>query len=225
MPATIQGRLNQPGVLDARASQAKAASQAEARQALAASGADAAVWGSVSVMGSQCTVTVNSVDKAGKTWSKTARLEFLTATVQQLTAALGQEAFGVAAVRTPGMTAAGGPAPRGDILVNETGQQQVYLNPQFRYQGAGAADGSRLRSQRLPYSMVDMAVADFNGDGKNEIAVLSDHNLRIYSWQADGKLKLLGETSISRSNVCFSMRAIDLDRDRVRRAAVQVSTF
>lgn len=37
----------------------------------------------------------------------------LTATVQQLTAALGQEAFGVAAVRTPGMTAAGGPrAPR-----------------------------------------------------------------------------------------------------------------
>ena len=225
VPATIQGRLNQPGVLDARASQAKAASQAEARQALAASGADAAVWGSVSVMGSQCTVTVNSVDKAGKTWSKTGQgpVSSLTATVQQLTAALGQEAFGVAAVRTPGMTAAGGPAPRGDILVNETGQQQVYLNPQFRYQGAGAADGSRLRSQRLPYSMVDMAVADFNGDGKNEIAVLSDHNLRIYSWQADGKLKLLGETSISRSNVCFSMRAIDLDRDRA--AELVVSTF
>lgn len=225
VPATIQGRLNQPGVLDARAGQAKAASQAEGppgpcrlrggRGCLGFGERDGQPVHSHGQQRGQGRQDLEQ-DRQGPVSS-------LTATVQQLTAALGQEAFGVAAVRTPGMTAAGGPAPRGDILVNETGQQQVYLNPQFRYQGAGAADGSRLRSQRLPYSMVDMAVADFNGDGKNEIAVLSDHNLRIYSWQADGKLKLLGETSISRSNVCFSMRAIDLDRDRA--AELVVSTF
>lgn len=218
--ATIQGRLDRPGVLEARAGQGKAASQAEAQQALRSSGADNAVWGSVSVMGNDCTVVMNSVDKAGKTWSKTSQapVSELTTSVQKLTSALSQEVFGISsAMRTPGSTAAGstrGATANGDIVTNETGQQQVYLNPQFRYQGAGAEDGSRLRTQRLGYNMVDMAVGDFNGDGKNEIAILSDHDLRIYSWPANGQLRLIGETVVSRSNNNFSMRAIDLNRDR-----------
>ncbi|MGD9574446.1 VCBS repeat-containing protein [uncultured Desulfovibrio sp.] len=218
--ATIQGRLDRPGVLEARAGQNKAASQAEAQQALRSSGADNAIWGSVSVMGNDCTVVMNSVDKAGKTWSKTAQapVSELTTSVQKLTSALSQEVFGISsAMRTPGSTASGSPrgaTANGDIVTNETGQQQVYLNPQFRYQGAGAEDGSRLRTQRLGYNMVDMAVGDFNGDGKNEIAILSDHGLRIYSWPANGQLKLIGETVVSRSNNNFSMRAIDLNRDR-----------
>ena len=218
--ATIQGRLDRPGVLEARAGQNKAASQAEAQQALRSSGADNAIWGSVSVMGNDCTVVMNSVDKAGKTWSKTAQapVSELTTSVQKLTSALSQEVFGISsAMRTPGSTASGSPrgaTANGDIVTNETGQQQVYLNPQFRYQGAGAEDGSRLRTQRLGYNMVDMAVGDFNGDGKNEIAILSDHDLRIYSWPANGQLKLIGETVVSRSNNNFSMRAIDLNRDR-----------
>ncbi|WP_374281693.1 FG-GAP repeat domain-containing protein [Desulfovibrio sp.] len=220
VPATIQGRLDRPGMLEARAGQGKASSQAEAQQALRSSGADNAIWGSVSVMGNDCTVTINSVDKAGKTWSKTAQspVSELTTNVQNLTSAMSTEVFGISgAMRTPGSTASGAPrgaTANGDIVTNETGQQQVYLNPQFRYQGAGAEDGSRLRTQRLPYNMVDMAVGDFNGDGKNEIAILSDHDLRIYTWPANGQLKLLAETVVSRSNNNFSMRAIDLNRDR-----------
>ena len=228
VPATIQGRLDRPGMLEARAGQGKAASQAEAQQALRSSGADNAIWGSVSVMGNDCTVTINSVDKAGKTWSKTAQspVSELTTNVQNLTSALSTEVFGISgAVRTPGSTASGAPrgaTANGDIVTNETGQQQVYLNPQFRYQGAGAEDGSRLRTQRLPYNMVDMAVGDFNGDGKNEVAILSDHDLRIYAWPTNGQLKLLGETVVSRSNNNFSMRAIDLNRDRTM--AIVVAT-
>lgn len=228
VPATIQGRLDRPGMLEARAGQGKAASQAEAQQALRSSGADNAIWGSVSVMGNDCTVTINSVDKAGKTWSKTAQspVSELTTNVQNLTSALSTEVFGISgAVRTPGSTASGAPrgaTANGDIVTNETGQQQVYLNPQFRYQGAGAEDGSRLRTQRLSYNMVDMAVGDFNGDGKNEVAILSDHDLRIYAWPANGQLKLLGETVVSRSNNNFSMRAIDLNRDRTM--AIVVAT-
>ena len=220
VPATIQGRLDRPGMLEARAGQGKASTQAEAQQALRSAGADNAIWGSVNVMGNDCTVTVNSVDKAGKTWSKTAQspVSELTTNVQNLTSAMSKEVFGISgAVRTPGSTASGSPrgaTANGDIVTNETGQQQVYLNPQFRYQGAGAEDGSRLRTQRLAYNMVDMAVGDFNGDGKNEVAILSDHDLRIYSWPANGQLKLLGETVVSRTNNNFSMRAIDLNRDR-----------
>ena len=73
VPATIQGRLNRPGVLDVRSIQGKAASQADAVKAMNSAGAGHAIWGSVNVMGNECTIEVNSVDKAGKTWSKTAQ--------------------------------------------------------------------------------------------------------------------------------------------------------
>lgn len=217
VPAAMQARLNRPGVLEGRSGQARATSAAEARKAM--NGADYAVWGAVSVMGNECTVEVHSVDKAGKTWGKTAQgpLSGLTATVQQLSAALGSEAFGAAVAARPGFMTPGKGQPvnqmNSDILVNETGQRQVYLNPQFRYQGAGAGDGSRLRSQRLKGNMVDMAVGDFNGDGKNEVAVLGDHRLTIYVWQPDGRLRELGSAVVSQSNLNFSMRAIDLNRD------------
>ena len=226
VPATIQGQLDRPGMLETRTGQSKASSQTEAQQALRSSGADNAVWGSVSVMGNDCTVIINSVDKAGKTWTKTgqAPVSELTTTVQSLTSSLSKEVFGVStAMRSPGSTAANanrGATSNADIVTNEAGQQQVYLNPQFRYQGAGSEDGSRLRTQRLPYNMVDMAVGDFNGDGKNEVAILSDHDLRIYSWPTNGQLKLLAETVVSRSNNNFSMRAIDLNRDRCMALAV-----
>ena len=227
VPATMQARLNRPGVLEGRSAQTKAASDAEARKALSAAGADYAVWGSVSVMGNECTIDVHSVDKAGKTWSKTAQgpLSGLTATVQQLSSAMGSEAFGVSVAARPGYMAPSGKGQpvnqmNSDIVVNETGQQRVYLNPQFRYQGSGANDGSRLRSQRMKENMVDMAVGDFNGDGKNEIAVLGDHKLTIYIWEPDGRLKQLGETVISQSNLNFSMRAIDLNRDGAKELVI-----
>ncbi|MDR2055070.1 MAG: VCBS repeat-containing protein [Desulfovibrio sp.] len=218
VPATMQARLNRPGILEARQIQDKASSQAEARKAAHAQNMESAVWGTVSVLNNDCTVTVNSIDNSGKTWSKTAQgpLSALTSTVQELTAAMGREVFNVPVAGAGYGAAGGGQAVNrmnSDIVVNETGQQQVYLNPQFRYQGAGTGDGSRMRTQRIKDKMVDMAVGDFNGDGKNEIAVLTDHKLAVYAWEADNKLKPLGETMVSQSNLNFSMRALDLDRD------------
>ncbi|MBQ3059375.1 MAG: VCBS repeat-containing protein [Desulfovibrio sp.] len=219
VPSTMQARLNKPGVLDARSIQGKATSAGEARKALQAAGADHAVWGTVSVMGNECTIEVNSTDRNGKTWSKSAQgpMSTLTRTLQGLTASLGSEVLGVAVSR-PAFGSAGGQGRpvnqmNSDIVVNETGQQQVYLNPQFRYQGAGANDGSRLRSQRLKEGMVDMAVGDFNGDGKNEVAVLGEHRLFIYFWESSGRLKELANVRVSPSNNNFSMRAIDLNND------------
>lgn len=222
VPGTIQSRLNQPGSLTAKPAAGKGGSEAEARKQLRSANADYAIWGVVNVAGNSCTVDVHSMDKDGKTWTKSASgpLSNLTSTVQGLAQSLAGEAMGTAiaarpAFMTPGARPGRTSSAQGssDIIVNETGQNQVYLNPQIRYQGAGASDGSRLRSQRLKENMVDMALGDFNGDGKTEIAVLGDNNLTIFIWQQDGRLKQLGQTTVSRSNNNFSMRAMDLDRD------------
>lgn len=219
VPSTIQNRITKPGALKGRTGSAKAASAADARKALAQSGADYAIWGVINVLGNDATVEVNSIDKNGKTWSKSGSgpVSGLTSTVNGLSASLAAEAMGEPVMARPGFMAAKGKrqgaSTQSDIIVNETGQQQAYLNPQFRYQGAGAGDGSRMRSQRIKDNMVDMAVGDFNGDGKNEIAVLSDHSLTIFLWEANGKLKELGKTEVSRTYNNFSMRAIDLNKD------------
>ena len=216
IPSTIQSRLTKPGALSGKTASGRAASANDARKAMGK--ADYAIWGVVNVMGNDCTVEVNSIDKNGKTWTKSSSgpVSGLMNTVNGLAASLSSEAMGEAVMAKPGFMASS--APRGktnnsDIIVNETGQNQVYLNPQFRYQGAGAADGLRIRTQRLKYNMVDMAVGDFNGDGKTEIAVLGEHRLYIYIWENSGQLKPLGETEIMRTNNNFSMRAIDLNRD------------
>ncbi|MDE5833799.1 MAG: VCBS repeat-containing protein [Desulfovibrio sp.] len=229
VPGTIRSHLSQPGAIRGQAGQAKVSSKADAVKALKQSNADYAIWGVINVVGNDATVELNSVDRQGKTWSKTASgpTSQLTGTVQGLSAALGSEAMGVSVAQKPGFMAnrgvKGATQQKGDIIVNETGNSQVYLNPQFRYQGAGSQDGSRMVSQRIKTNMVDMAVADFNGDGKNEIAVLGDTKLAIYVWEKGNQLKQLGETQVSSSNNNFSMRAIDLNRDGA--ADLVVSTF
>ncbi len=102
------------------------------------------------------------------------------------------------------------------IIMNDTGNQQsgVYLNPQLRYQGNSNTDNSRMRTQRLKQNMAGMIVADFNGDGRNEIAILGDHDVSIWTWAGSGqRLKEIGRQKISPTNDTFSFRNIDLDRD------------
>lgn len=222
VPGTIQSRINRPGALKGLPTNAKTGGETAARNALKSSGADYAIWGVINVLGNDCAIELHSVDKNGKTWSKNANapLSQLTGTVQGLSGSLASEAMGTAIGSTPGFMTPGsrpsmsaGAAQKGDIIVNETGQNQVYLNPQFRYQGAGANDGSRLRSQRLKEKMVDMAIGDFNGDGLTEIAIIGDSRLIIYIWEQNGRLRELGSTNVSQANQNFSMRAIDLDKD------------
>lgn len=132
--------------------------------------------------------------------------------------AIGQTAG--AAGNSAGSTAARGGSRSNDIIVNETGNNggtsagQVYLNPQFRYQGSGSSDGSRLRTQRLSQKMAGMVVGDFNGDHKNEIAILGDHDVAIFTWSGkNSRMQELGRQRITATNSNFAIRAIDLNHD------------
>ena len=196
LPATLQAKLTRPGQTEGRVGSTVATSSSQARGLLG--GADYAIWGTIAVTGTECTVTLNSVDKGGKTWSKSqsGQVSVLTGTISSLSSALGSEVLGI-----------GGSSPRtagrnNDIIMNETGNQQsrTYLNPQFRYQGASESDGSRLRTQRIKEKMVDMAVGDFNG--------------MMFTWNERNGLQPLGQMRLPSSNDTYSMRAIDLNRDR-----------
>ena len=226
IPSTLNARLNWPGQVEAAKGKAPAKAATtpdEAQKALTAANADYVVWGTITVVGNDASLDVRVRDKAGKDWQREAKTQVsgLIAAVQGIAGNINREVFKRPFSDT---TAARGDKPmvnqmNPDIVVNETGQQQVYLNPQIRYQGAGAEDGSRLRSNVLPYTMVDFAVGDFIGNGTNQVAVLGEHKLYIYEWNG-GKMKQLAEHTISMTNLTFSMRAIDLNRDRAKELVI-----
>lgn len=222
IPSTLSSRLFWQGQVQpvAGAAPTKApASTAEVHKAQNAVKADYAVWGAITIVDNNANLEVRVRDVTGKEWNRTAQAPVggLIDAVQTAADGISAEVFGRPVQGGAGGTVVNQMNPA--IVVNETGQQQTYLNPQFRYQGAGTEDGSRLRSRTLPYVMVDIAVGDFSGSGKNEIAVLSDHKLYIYSWEG-GKLKQLLEHTVSMTNQAFSMRAIDLNKDKSKELVV-----
>ena len=90
VPSTLMGRLSATGATGTMGPRA-AGSAAEARKFIG--GADYALWGTVSVMGNDCTIVLNSVDKKGSTWTNTAQgpMSALNATVQRLAGAFSSD--------------------------------------------------------------------------------------------------------------------------------------
>lgn len=214
----LQGRF-QPVAEDAAARAGKPASAAAAAKSLASLDADYVVWGTVSIVNDDAAVDVRALDKNGKEWRKTSNSKVgdLIQELQNTADAVNAELFG----RSPGGAAARQSAGRPlnpELVHNEAVQRDVYLNPQFRYQGG---DGSRLRTQNLPFATVSMAVADVTGDGKNEIVLLSEKKLHVYTWGE--RLTLLGEYDLPRNQIPLQVRTIDLDRDRT--GEIVVATY
>ncbi|MEG2140149.1 MAG: VCBS repeat-containing protein [Bilophila sp.] len=223
IPSMLNSRLYwkdhfQP-VSDAKAAEAdrigRSGEAAGVAKAQNAAGADYAVWGNVTVVGDEASLDVRVRDKAGKEWRKgnKTKVNDLISALQGVADSINADLFG-----RP--TTSSGNAPKATNMVNqmnpafthnETTQQQVYLNPQFRYQGN---DGTRYRSQTLPYAAAGMVVADVNGDGKNEVVVLGEKRLFVYQWDKE-RLIQLGEFKLPTDLSPIALRSIDLNRDRV----------
>ncbi len=218
IPSMLNSRLYWQGhiqpVSDAALAKAGTVSDAAgAAKALAATGADYVIWGDVTVMGEDASVDVRVRDKAGKEWRKgtKTRVNDLIANLQTVSDGINAEVFGRG---TPRASSATPTANAGQVNPNfidkDATQRQVYLNPQFRYQGS---DGTRYRSQTLPYASVGMVVADVNGDGKNEVVVLGEKALYVYQWQNE-RLMEIGVYKMPGRVMPLSIRSIDLNRDR-----------
>ncbi len=217
VPSTLSARLFRKGQVEpvSRGVPSKPlAGEADAAKVLGSLKVDYLIWGSAVVMGDDCDLEVRVRDKNGKEWRKAGKTttKNLMGAVQGIGDSISVEVFGNAAPSGGQQSLPVVNQMNPEIVVNQTGQQQVYLNPQFRYQGGSAGDASRMRSQALPFVMVDFQLGDFSGRGKTEVAVLSDHKLYIFAWE-QGRLKPLAETTVSMSSRNFTLRTMDLDRD------------
>lgn len=220
IPSMLSSRLYWQGrfqpVSEAAVAKAGAVGDAAgASKALSATGADYVIWGTVNVSGNDAALDVRVRDAAGKEWRKGSKgkVNDLIPSLQGIAESISSEVFGRAPMNGDAGAAAGTPINQmnPNLMVNESTQRQVYLNPQFRYQGS---DGTRYRTQSLPFASVGMVVADVNGDGKNEIVILGEKRLGVYQWGKDGRLMPLGEYKIPTRLAPLMVRSIDLDRDR-----------
>ncbi len=194
------------------------ADEAASEKARAALDADYVIWGSIGIVGEDCSLDVRVRDRSGKVWhrSRETRVAQLIPTIKSVSDNINSEVFGNA----PAQTATAKPAPKQTEAVNQMNPEfvhnldrpkEVYLNPQVRYSGT-SADTDRLRSQQLPFASVGMEVGDMDGDGRNEIVILADKSIYAYMYD-NGRLQPLGKLDFPLNHEALCLCAIDLNND------------
>jgi TolB-like protein len=197
------------------------ASDAEAATGLGKVGADFLVWGSVTIMGDQCSVDVRVMEKGGKTWPKNAQttlaglIPSLDTIARDINAELFQRPQAKAAQEATKQTVA---PMNPEIMVNENRADQIYLNPQFRYEGGDESPG-RWRSPALAFTSVGCIVGDLDGDGKNEVVFIDNHYVRVYEYK-ERRLQLLAEINPAPRAQLLNLNLIDLNRDGIQEIVV-----
>ena len=197
----LQGQFEPTSRQDAALKEKAPASRENASSLAKKYAADYAVWGSITVMGDQASLDVSALSPNGKVWTKAvvSPVNALIGGLQGVADAINIEVFGRTDVAPAAAASTGGPAsPNSTFVMNETHgrvESGTYLNPSLRYQGTADAV-SQLRSQMLKYECFGFDVADVDGDGKNEVLMLSEDDLYLYRWEDGNKLKQIAQYSV-----------------------------
>ncbi len=223
IPQMLSSRLHWQGHFQAAkqdaAAKASIPASTEAASALRSSlGVDYLVWGDVNVINKASTINVYVVDRAGKVWSKAAQspASDMISALQRLADAISTEVWqrppvGVTSAQ-PGEASSGGKVIKPmnpEMMTNEVDAANVYMNPEIRYEGYTGSD-AYIRSQALPFPSVGFAVDDIDLDGKNEIVILTDHQIYIFKFQ-DGKLVQLAEHDFPYMINCLAVSVAKID--------------
>lgn len=211
------------GSKDAEA--APPASKVEASKLMDKLGADYLVYGAFTVVEPEASVDLTVQARDGNTWTESQRMPVdsiipgLERMAQNIRAQLFERPGDKAKAERGEEKAKQTDKPMAvpvnpDIIVGETGQSQLAtLNPRFRYEGTPNSPG-RWRSQTLPFPSNAMAVGDLDGDGKNEIVIVSDNYVRAY--RAKGtQLELLGEVKTNPRRKLVNCGLLDATRSGV----------
>ncbi|MBQ5728026.1 MAG: VCBS repeat-containing protein, partial [Mailhella sp.] len=197
----LQGQF-EPSARQDAALKEKAPAGKDAAASLAKKyGADYVVWGNITVMGDQASLDVSALSPSGKLWTKasTSPVNALIAGLQNVADSINIEVFGRKDVVPASAAAKGSASPNSAFMMNEThgsvSTGGTYLNPSLRYQGSADAV-SQLRSQMLKYESFGFDVTDVDGDGKNEVLMLSEDDIYLYRWQDGNKLHQIAKYGV-----------------------------
>jgi len=163
-------------------------SEADAKAALSALKADYVIFGSMTIAGDDASLDVKVMDAKGQIVPKTAqtKLNTLIPAMEDVAKAINAQVFKRPDVAVDPKT--GRPMEpvnqmNPDFVVNQnSANQQVYLNPNFRYAGNTDSPGT-WRSQTLPFSANGMAIGDLEGNGKNVVAIITASEIHVFRWQ------------------------------------------
>jgi TolB-like protein len=163
-------------------------SESEAKTAMAALKADYVVFGSMTISGDDASLDIKVMDSKGQVTPKSTqtKLNTLIPTMEGVAKDINAQVFKRTEAAVDSKT--GQPAEKVNqmnpsFVVNQSGEnQQIYLNPNFRYAGNTDEPGS-WRSQTLPYAANGMAIGDLEGDGKNMVVLISSNEIYVYRWQ------------------------------------------
>ena len=220
IPSMLQTRLTWPGhftpvAKDVVAAQASAPIEdaTAAKKALTGMGSDYIVFGSVTIMGQQCSLDVQLMDTAGKATPFAAQttLDQLIPSLETTAKQINADVFKRPEVKPAARTASVNQMNPNLVFNQATAGQQASLNPQFRYETTNQ-DGGRWRSQALNHKSRGMVVLDADNDGKDEIFIMDEHAVYAYEEQ-DNRLMLLDTYKGAMSAQYLNLNARDINRD------------
>jgi hypothetical protein len=97
------------------------------------------------------------------------------------------------------------------LIVNETKAGTAYANPSLKYEDADTSMG-RWRSQTLPFASRGMVVCDGDGDGQNEVFLMTSSSIIAYK-VAEGQMRQVAEMDLPNGRNYVRLNSIDLNRD------------
>ncbi|MBQ4132234.1 MAG: VCBS repeat-containing protein [Desulfovibrionaceae bacterium] len=219
VPQMISSRLYSKGnfhpiAKTTLAGQSAAGNESAAAQAQSSMNADYVIWGDMVIVEQDVNMNIYARGREGSVWSRSIRTKVhsLQPSVQEVSSIISREVFGFTPAYGAGVTAVSSqqkpkevsPQMNPDLVMNEDGVRDVYLNPNIRYAG-NTDDSGTLRTPTLPFPSVDFEVFDLDGDGRNEIVVLEEHAIGVYRFE-NNQMKELAREKIRLMDNLLSVR-------------------
>ena len=174
--------------------------------------ADFVVFGSLTKLGDSASLDLKIVgvkeEKPGfSVFIQARKMEEIVASVDQLARQIDEKILGYplkpqVAAKPSGD---GERNNRGIFHTGDTGRTRTDEGARSR------GTGEFWQSQPFPFYIKGMAVGDVDGDGRNEVVLISERKLHIYRW--DGEFKRVWEKEGGRLDSYLAVDVADMDKD------------